>query len=59
MVSFRAFGDVWAELTCRIDEDKATKAREEMVRKKVIYGHSVTYRNMCRYNSGVCPSFIS
>lgn len=25
-----------------------------MVRKKVIYGHSVTYRNMCRYNSGVC-----
>lgn len=35
-----------------IDEDKATKAREDMVRKKVIYGHSVTYRNMCRYNSG-------
>ncbi|ORY27183.1 putative alpha-1,2-mannosyltransferase [Naematelia encephala] len=35
-----------------IDEDKATKAREEMIRKKVIYGHSVPYRNMCRFNSG-------
>lgn len=37
----------------RIDEDKARKAREEMIRKKVIYGHSVPYRNMCRFNSGV------
>lgn len=37
----------------RIDEDKASKAREEMIRKKVIYGHSVPYRNMCRFNSGV------
>ena len=37
----------------RIDEDRATKARAEMIRKKVIYGHSVPYRNMCRYNSGV------
>lgn len=35
-----------------IDEDKASKAREEMIRKKVIYGHSVPYRNMCRFNSG-------
>ncbi|CAD6579864.1 MAG: alpha 1,2-mannosyltransferase 2.4.1 [Tremellales sp. Tagirdzhanova-0007] len=35
-----------------IDEDRATKARAEMIRKKVIYGHSVPYRNMCRYNSG-------
>lgn len=35
-----------------IDEQKATEAREEMIRKKVIYGHSVPYRNMCRYNSG-------
>lgn len=24
-----------------------------MIRKKVIYGHSVPYRNMCRFNSGV------
>lgn len=36
-----------------IDEERATAAREEMIRKKVIYGHSVPYRNMCRYNSGV------
>jgi alpha 1,2-mannosyltransferase len=36
----------------RIDEEKATKAREEMIRKQVIYGHSVPYRNMCRFNSG-------
>ncbi|KAH8081227.1 alpha-1,2-mannosyltransferase [Filobasidium floriforme] len=35
-----------------IDEERATAAREEMIRKKVIYGHSVPYRNMCRYNSG-------
>ncbi|KAK1924853.1 nucleotide-diphospho-sugar transferase [Papiliotrema laurentii] len=35
-----------------IDEDKARKNREEMIRKKVIYGHSVPYRNMCRFNSG-------
>lgn len=36
-----------------IDEEKAKAAREEMIRKKVIYGHSVPYRNMCRYQSGV------
>lgn len=36
-----------------IDEERATKAREEMIAKKVIYGHSVPYRNMCRFNSGV------
>ncbi|KAL1406886.1 hypothetical protein Q8F55_006298 [Vanrija albida] len=35
-----------------IDEEKATAARKEMTRKKVIYGHSVPYRNMCRFNSG-------
>jgi alpha 1,2-mannosyltransferase len=28
-----------------IDEEKATKARQEMIEKKVIYGHSVPYRN--------------
>ena len=38
---------------CRIDEDKARLAREDMIRKKVIYGHSVPYRNMCRFQSGV------
>jgi alpha 1,2-mannosyltransferase len=36
-----------------IDEDKATKARLKMIEEKVIYGHSVPYRNMCRFNSGV------
>ncbi|KAF9484134.1 glycosyltransferase family 15 protein [Pholiota conissans] len=35
-----------------IDEKKATEAREQMVRNRVIYGGSVPYRNMCRYNSG-------
>ncbi|KAJ2931372.1 hypothetical protein H1R20_g5751, partial [Candolleomyces eurysporus] len=35
-----------------IDEEKATKAREDMVKNNVIYGGSVPYRNMCRYNSG-------
>ncbi|KAK7693374.1 hypothetical protein QCA50_002942 [Cerrena zonata] len=35
-----------------IDEDKATKSRENMVKNQVIYGGSVPYRNMCRYNSG-------
>jgi alpha 1,2-mannosyltransferase len=35
-----------------IDEARATKARNKMVEDKVIYGHSVPYRNMCRFNSG-------
>lgn len=35
-----------------IDEEKATKAREDMVAHQVIYGGSVPYRNMCRFNSG-------
>ncbi|GJE90829.1 glycosyltransferase family 15 protein [Phanerochaete sordida] len=35
-----------------IDEAKATAAREDMVKNQVIYGGSVPYRNMCRYNSG-------
>lgn len=35
-----------------IDQDKAKKAREEMSRKKVIYGDSESYRHMCRYESG-------
>jgi len=34
-----------------IDEEKATAARNEMVKNQVIYGGSVPYRNMCRYNS--------
>ncbi|KAJ5690000.1 hypothetical protein N7462_004392 [Penicillium macrosclerotiorum] len=35
-----------------IDEDKAREAREEMGRKKIIYGDSESYRHMCRYESG-------
>ncbi|KAI6036564.1 glycosyltransferase family 15 protein [Pisolithus microcarpus 441] len=35
-----------------IDEQKATAAREDMMRQNVIYGGSVSYRNMCRFNSG-------
>lgn len=36
-----------------IDEDKATKARDKMIADNIIYGGSVSYRNMCRFNSGV------
>lgn len=36
-----------------IDEHKAAMGREQMIKNKVIYGHSVPYRNMCRFNSGV------
>lgn len=35
-----------------IDEKKASAAREDMVKNNVIYGGSVPYRNMCRFNSG-------
>ncbi|KAF9448417.1 glycosyltransferase family 15 protein [Macrolepiota fuliginosa MF-IS2] len=35
-----------------IDEDHATKGREKMEADKIIYGGSVSYRNMCRFNSG-------
>jgi len=35
-----------------IDEEKATKSRNKMVEDQVIYGGSVPYRNMCRFNSG-------
>ncbi|GMM27294.1 hypothetical protein DAMA08_000100 [Martiniozyma asiatica (nom. inval.)] len=35
-----------------IDEEKADKAREEMQAKNVIYGGSLPYRHMCRFNSG-------
>ena len=50
----------WAKLMGRrIDEDKARKAREDMIRKKVVYGHSVPYRNMCRFQSGVSSAWRS
>ncbi|KAL8941549.1 MAG: hypothetical protein Q9216_002181 [Gyalolechia sp. 2 TL-2023] len=35
-----------------IDQDKAKKVREEMAEKKIIYGDSVSYRHMCRFESG-------
>jgi len=35
-----------------IDESKATAARQKMIENNVIYGGSVPYRNMCRFNSG-------
>jgi alpha 1,2-mannosyltransferase len=35
-----------------IDEEKAKASREKMVKDNIIYGGSVSYRNMCRFNSG-------
>ncbi|TBU53620.1 alpha-1,2-mannosyltransferase [Dichomitus squalens] len=35
-----------------IDEEKAQASRDEMVSQNIIYGGSVSYRNMCRFNSG-------
>ncbi|KAI0919682.1 hypothetical protein AcV5_001678 [Taiwanofungus camphoratus] len=35
-----------------IDEEKATESRNKMVADNIIYGGSVSYRNMCRFNSG-------
>lgn len=35
-----------------IDEEKARRGRHQMTLEGIIYGHSVPYRNMCRFNSG-------
>jgi alpha 1,2-mannosyltransferase len=35
-----------------IDQDKAAKVREDMKERKIIYGDSVSYRHMCRFESG-------
>ena len=35
-----------------IDQDKAKKVREDMANRKIIYGDSVSYRHMCRFESG-------
>lgn len=35
-----------------INETKATEERQKMESENVIYGGSVSYRNMCRFNSG-------
>jgi alpha 1,2-mannosyltransferase len=35
-----------------IDQEKARKVREDMKQRKIIYGDSVSYRHMCRFESG-------
>ena len=35
-----------------IDQEKAQKVREDMAERKIIYGDSVSYRHMCRFESG-------
>ncbi|KAI0710663.1 glycosyltransferase family 15 protein [Earliella scabrosa] len=35
-----------------IDEERAKAGRDKMVADNIIYGGSVSYRNMCRFNSG-------
>ncbi|KAK2624514.1 hypothetical protein QTJ16_006464 [Diplocarpon rosae] len=35
-----------------IDQERARKVREEMGEKKIIYGDSISYRHMCRFESG-------
>ncbi|KAJ7467978.1 alpha-1,2 mannosyltransferase KTR1, partial [Mycena latifolia] len=34
-----------------IDEDRATKGRQQLIAENAIYGGSVSYRNMCHFNS--------
>ncbi|KAK9246199.1 nucleotide-diphospho-sugar transferase [Lipomyces tetrasporus] len=35
-----------------IDQEKAAEVREQMRQKQIIYGDSVSYRHMCRFESG-------
>mgnify|MGYP002621723879 CR=1 FL=1 len=35
-----------------IDQERAAKVREDMKERKIIYGDSVSYRHMCRFESG-------
>ncbi|QGI77468.1 hypothetical protein CEK25_004197 [Fusarium fujikuroi] len=35
-----------------IDQEKARKVREDMHERKIIYGDSISYRHMCRFESG-------
>ena len=35
-----------------IDQERAKAVREDMAARKIIYGDSVSYRHMCRYESG-------
>jgi len=35
-----------------IDQDKAAATRKDMAERKIIYGDSISYRHMCRFESG-------
>lgn len=35
-----------------INQDKAAEVRKDMAQRKIIYGDSVSYRHMCRFESG-------
>lgn len=35
-----------------IDQDKAARVRADMKERKIIYGDSISYRHMCRFESG-------
>ena len=35
-----------------VDQEKARKVREDMAQRKIIYGDSISYRHMCRFESG-------
>ncbi|PHH73409.1 hypothetical protein CDD83_4755 [Cordyceps sp. RAO-2017] len=35
-----------------IDQERAKKVREDMAERKIIYGDSISYRHMCRFESG-------
>ncbi|KAJ7632634.1 glycosyltransferase family 15 protein [Roridomyces roridus] len=35
-----------------IDENRARRGRQHLMNQRIIYGGSVPYRNMCRFNSG-------
>lgn len=35
-----------------IDQEKAKRVREDMKERKIIYGDSISYRHMCRFESG-------
>ena len=42
----------WGDSPAWIDEGKAAGLREQMEKANVIYGGSLSYRKMCRYQSG-------
>ena len=42
-----------------IDEERAAEGRKKMEEDHIIYGGSKSYRNMCRFNSGVRRAWTS